>query len=173
MLHQSPTLSSARAAGHLMLLKLVRCMMIATTGVTIITQVNRLRPSHITFEDRARRTPMIESLRFHLAPMPKIDSVIRPLSAAASWCAASNGGADGSTRGRTPFEFARSSACMLAPYWWNPAYRRGGRRRVPRSDPSSLRHTRTRPTPLRHYPTSRSWPDGSRRALSTFTRRSG
>jgi hypothetical protein len=112
MLHQSPTLSSARAAGHLMLLKLVRCMMIATTGVTIITQVNRLRPSHITFEDRARRTPMIESLRYHLAPVPKIDSVIRPLSAAASWCAASNGGADGSMRGRTPFEFARSSACI-------------------------------------------------------------
>ena len=40
MLHQSPTLSSARAAGHLKLAKLVRCMMQVTTGVTCIMQVS-------------------------------------------------------------------------------------------------------------------------------------
>lgn len=39
MLHQSPTLSSARAAGHLKLAKLVRCMMQVTIGVTCIMQV--------------------------------------------------------------------------------------------------------------------------------------
>ena len=43
MLHQSPTLSSARAAGHLNSLKLVRCMMIVTTTVTIIMQASYRR----------------------------------------------------------------------------------------------------------------------------------
>jgi len=40
MLHQSPTLSSARAAGHLKLAKLVRCMMQVTIEVTCIMQVS-------------------------------------------------------------------------------------------------------------------------------------
>jgi hypothetical protein len=39
MLHQSPTLSSARAAGHLKLAKLVRCIMQVTTEVTCMMQV--------------------------------------------------------------------------------------------------------------------------------------
>ena len=52
------------------------------------------------------------------------------------------------------------------------AYDAASRRRM-RNSPRRSSSTRTRPTPGRHCPTSRSWPGGSRRALSTFVRRSG